>query len=1147
MANRTLEVNVRELDAAAGLVAVGNLKVSIAPAAPTAVAADEGMLIPEPMEATTNSSGVCTFVIPASEDIGDIGYYCTISTLTPIFFYMPDRDDYPASPIDIKLHELLPAQEFVGPSGRVEYNTLDADGTPTDNDYLGFSETLEKLQWKVFPTPSPGFIPSNPGSTGQVLRKTATGYEWFTLPTYTSFAPSNTGTDGQYLQKQGEGYRWFTIPTYTSFDPSNTGTDGQYLKKSGSRYQWDTIPTYTSFDPSNAGSVNQVLTREADGYAWADAPISFAPANSGADGDVLTRSGSGYRWNTLATYTSFAPGNTGTAGQVLVKTATGYSWQGKAFAPGNTGTTNQVLTKTSAAYEWKDAPVAFAPGNTGTTDQVLTKTATGYEWKDAASNFNPSNTGTTDQILTKTATGYSWQDKPTAFAPTNSGTDGQYLEKTATGYRWSTIPTYTSFAPENTGTTNQVLTRLTGNNYEWKDAPTGFAPSNAGTTGQVLTRTATGYAYADLPTYPTGFTPSNTGTTGQYLVKTASGYSWQALPTYPTGFTPSNAGIDDQFLRRTSSGYRWETVNLPSATGSDGFLSSITVDGATYNVVGTLSKVLLNTQTQIHDDVWVDLYSDIGNINGRLTVTVTRNLVEYTHTATLIDIYDAGSNGYSFSFVSNRRIKYRIYAGKLQAQGKNNSGSYPIYVDKAVVAYDVSEILNIKSVLETESRIQDTDQFLFSDTSDSGGTKRAQFSSLKAYLNIPTGFNPSNSGSTGQYLKKTSSGYEWATIPATTPPFTPSNAGTTGQYLRKTASAYDWHTIPTYTSFVPQNAGTPNEVLVRGNDMAYSWEPRGFFPESEGGAGQILVKTATGYDWRDTGAKAFFMPSNDGATGQYLRKTATGYSWQGISYNSLTDRPTIPSIGANPQGNATGNLSKILIGATIYDLAPQWSDITGKPSLVSFAPSNTGSTGQVLTKTATGYQWQDSQGVSGSFSPSNTGSTGQVLTKTATGYQWSAGAFTTTDEAKLDGIEAGAEVNPKHVLYFSAQDTDTIDRVDDGEIGFFNDTTQIQSGSIRSMTALYLPEEAASFTVDPTQPSADLDAVDLKPQLRHVVGSDAITVIIQRQSDNARVVLVATTVAKVTGGYKATGIQMYGDMSVTGHRLRVEHRLYVRH
>lgn len=51
-------------------------------------------------------------------------------------------------------------------------------------------------------------------------------------------------------------------------------------------------------------------------------------------------------------------------------------------------------------------------------------------------------------------------------------------------------------------------------------------------------------------------------------------------------------------------------------------------------------------------------------------------------------------------------------------------------------------------------------------------------------------------------------------------------------------------------------------------------------------------------------------------------------------------------------------------------------------SVSSIVPASTGTTGQVLTKTATGADWVDDQSL-----PS-TGTTGQILTKTATGSEW---------------------------------------------------------------------------------------------------------------------------------------------------------------
>ena len=68
----------------------------------------------------------------------------------------------------------------------------------------------------------------------------------------------------------------------------------------------------------------------------------------------------------------------------------------------------------------------------------------------------------------------------------------------------------------------------------------------------------------------------------------------------------------------------------------------------------------------------------------------------------------------------------------------------------------------------------------------------------------------------------------------------------------------------------------------------------------------------------------------------------------------------------------------------------------------SFNPENVGTTGQVLTRTATWYEWENSTGLVTSvngqtwavtvleFSPSNVGSTSQVLTRTANWYEWAA-------------------------------------------------------------------------------------------------------------------------------------------------------------
>ena len=107
-------------------------------------------------------------------------------------------------------------------------------------------------------------------------------------------------------------------------------------------------------------------------------------------------------------------------------------------------------------------------------------------------------------------------------------------------------------------------------------------------------------------------------------------------------------------------------------------------------------------------------------------------------------------------------------------------------------------------------------------------------------------FDPENAGSLGQFLKKTSTGYSWANIPwwwswttytawdginissgnviSNTSPFEPTNSWTTGQVLKKSGSSYYWADESWWWgwNFNPQNAWT---------------------------VGQVLTKTANGYDW----------------------------------------------------------------------------------------------------------------------------------------------------------------------------------------------------------------------------------------------------------------------------------------------------------
>ena len=77
-----------------------------------------------------------------------------------------------------------------------------------------------------------------------------------------------------------------------------------------------------------------------------------------------------------------------------------------------------------------------------------------------------------------------------------------------------------------------------------------------------------------------------------------------------------------------------------------------------------------------------------------------------------------------------------------------------------------------------------------------------------------------------------------------------------------------------------------------------------------------------------------------------------------------------------------------------------------------------------------------------------------------------AGAFTSADETKLDGIESGAQVNPRHVsLPFRTQDGNSVLA---GEVKFYkSDNSQWQSGSSNQIAAIEIHPSQCDLTQNP--------------------------------------------------------------------------------
>lgn len=163
------------------------------------------------------------------------------------------------------------------------------------------------------------------------------------------------------------------------------------------------------------------------------------------------------------------------------------------------------------------------------------------------------------------------------------------------------------------------------------------------------------------------------------------------------------------------------------------------------------------------------------------------------------------------------------------------------------------------------------------------------------------------------------------------------------------------------------------------------------------------------------------------------------------------------------------------------------------------------------------------------------GGGGSVAWGDITGKPTRLGAFTASDETKLDGIEALAEVNPKHEVKFAAISADTDDNIGDGEIGFYNGNTQVQSGGMSQATRMDIPDAAAAFGVDPSQPSADLDAVNTAVLFDDILSNGGqVTLAIVKQGTSKMVYVQAETIAAKTGGYSLTNLTFFNDDTIAG-------------
>ena len=453
------------------------------------------------------------------------------------------------------------------------------------------------------------FDPANAWATGQVLRKTSTGYQWSNeiaavtsvngrtgAVTVSEFSPSNSGTTGQVLKKTSSGYQWANeswwgwggtsylagygiditndeISNTLAFDPSNSGTTGQVIKKTSNGYQWADDEW---FEPASTGTVWQVLTKTATGYDWANA----------SDGNVkcFELNMTSYTQAELQEIVAWV--NQGTDYWAIIKQVVGSQiWD--AFLYTNVETSGGYInyhfvgtkyyTEVHNATAWDFTKlgngrltIKYASGTYSLVFSQFNDVANFLEVEASdyvtpyipTADYQPATkkyvddhgvptSGTTGYVLTKTASGYGWSAPASGWV---------------TSVNWQTWAVTVNEVPSS-GTTGYVL-KKTANGYDWQAWATGDVTGPGSSTDAHLAvfDGTTGKIIKDWWAVPTGFDPANSGSTGQVLTKTANGYNWQT-PSSSAGITNVTTGTTST-VTWIWAGTETEYTNLNSKSGS---------------------------------------------------------------------------------------------------------------------------------------------------------------------------------------------------------------------------------------------------------------------------------------------------------------------------------------------------------------------------------------------------------------------------------------------------------------------------------------------------------------------------------------------------------------------------------------------------
>ena len=146
--------------------------------------------------------------------------------------------------------------------------------------------------------------------------------------------------------------------------------------------------------------------------------------------------------------------------------------------------------------------------------------------------------------------------------------------------------------------------------------------------------------------------------------------------------------------------------------------------------------------------------------------------------------------------------------------------------------------------------------------------------------------------------------------------------------------------------------------------------------------------------------------------------------------------------------------------------------------------------------------------------------------------------LTAAEVTKLAGIEAGAQVNPKHVILFAVQDSNVNlngTLLNNGLWGLYKNGSVLQTGKIDDADTILLPIRAAAYGQNAADANTQLNVIHTDRMLTDIVdnGGNLLLYILPYADSTKKLYVEAATLAKieVSGtlkGYKLTNLAWHG-------------------